>query len=224
MPDYDKDAERVFECLQHGGIAIVHMDVAYAIMSGTEDALRRVYRAKQRSYDRPSGVVANNHTHVEIQIVNKEAERIIDSITRIHNLPLSVIAPYREDHPLMRQISPFLIGMSTKNKTVNFLLNSSPLRDRIAELSLEANFPLMASSANQSQRGTKYRAEDIEPEVRAVAEVIIDYGPSKYLQRGYAYSSTQIDFRDMTLVREGVCFPEITAILNEEFDISLKRN
>ena len=114
--------------------------------------------------------------------------------------------------------------MSTKNKTVNFLLNSSPLRDRIAELSLNANFPLMASSANQSKRGTKYRAEDIEPEVRAVAEVIIDYGPSKYLQRGYAYSSTQIDFRDMTLVREGVCFAEIEAILNKEFDINLKRN
>ena len=35
-PDYDADAARVFECLQDGGIAIVHMDVAYAIMSGTE--------------------------------------------------------------------------------------------------------------------------------------------------------------------------------------------
>ena len=50
-PDYDADAARVFECLQDGGIAIVHMDVAYAIMSGTEDALRRVYAAKARSYD-----------------------------------------------------------------------------------------------------------------------------------------------------------------------------
>ena len=28
MPDYDADAERVFECLQRGGIAIVQMDVA----------------------------------------------------------------------------------------------------------------------------------------------------------------------------------------------------
>ena len=37
MPDYDADAERVFDRLQAGGIAIVHMDVAYAIMSGTEE-------------------------------------------------------------------------------------------------------------------------------------------------------------------------------------------
>ena len=166
MPDYDADAERVFDCLQAGGIAIVHMDVAYAIMSGTEEALRRVYAAKQRSVGRPSGVVANHRTHSEIQIVDEGARRVIDAVTKTHDLPLSVIAPFREEHSLMRKITPFLMGMSTKAGTVNFLLNASPLRDRIAELSLEANFPLMASSANRSQQGTKYRAEDIEPEVR----------------------------------------------------------
>jgi tRNA A37 threonylcarbamoyladenosine synthetase subunit TsaC/SUA5/YrdC len=222
MPDYEADAARVFDCLKASGIAIVHMDVAYAILSGTEDALRRVYAAKERSFDRPSGIVANQNTHSEIQIVDKKAGEIINTVTKVHNLPLSIIAPYRTDHPLMQQITPFLRGMSTKAGTVNFLLNASPLRDQIAELSLKANFPLMASSANRSQHGTKYRAEDIEPEVRAVADVIIDYGPSKYLQEGYAYSSTQIDFRDMTLVREGVCFAEIENILREKFDITLK--
>lgn len=221
--DYQKDGDRVFDCLKSGGIAIVHMDVAYAIMSGTEDALRRVYAAKQRSVDRPSGVVANMRTHDEVQILSPAAKRIVRAITDEHDLPLSVIAPFRADHPLMTQITPFLMGMATKDNTVNFLLNSSPLRDRIAERSLEENFPLMASSANRSQNGTKYRAEDIEPEVRAVADIIIDYGPAKYLQQGYAYSSTQIDFRDMSLVREGVCFAEIEAILRDEFEIRLTR-
>jgi tRNA A37 threonylcarbamoyladenosine synthetase subunit TsaC/SUA5/YrdC len=197
------------------------MDVAYAIMSGTEDALRRVYAAKKRSFDRPSGVVANQNIHSEIQIVDETASKIIHSITEMYNLPLSIIAPYRVDHPRMQQITPFLRDMSTKAGTVNFLLNASPLRDQIADLSLKANFPLMASSANRSQQGTKYRVEDIEPEVRAVADVIIDYGPSKYLQEGYAYSSTQIDFRDMTLVREGVCFAKIESILREEFNVTL---
>jgi len=222
LPDYDADAAQVFECLRDGGIAIVHMDVAYAIMSGTEEALRRVYGAKARSYDRPSGVVANHRTHREIQIVSEQASRIIEAVTKRHNLPLSVIAPYRDDHPLMRRISPFLMGMSTKDDTVNFLLNASPLRDRIAELSLQANFPLMASSANRSQKGTKYRAEDIEPEVRAAADVIIDYGPSKYLQEGYAYSSTQIDFRTYDVVRKGVCYDRIAAIFQDEFAIALE--
>ena len=76
MPDYEADAARVFDCLKASGIAIVHMDVAYAIMSGTEDALRRVYAAKERSFDRPSGIVANQNTHSEIQIVDKLEKRL----------------------------------------------------------------------------------------------------------------------------------------------------
>ena len=222
LPDYDADATRGCDCRSGGGIAIVHMDVAYAIMSGTEEALRRVYRAKRRSSDRPSGVVANHRTYREIQIVSEEGDRIVDAVTGRHDLPLSVIAPYRKRHPLMRAIAPFLMGMSTKDGTVNFLLNASPLRDRIAELSLDANFPLMASSANRSQNGTKYRAEDIEPEVRAAADIIIDYGPSKYLQEGYAYSSTQIDFRTNKVVRKGVCYDRIAAVFRDEFDIALE--
>ena len=98
-------------------------------------------------YTREVNYIVKNR---EIQIVDEGARRVIDAVTKTHDLPLSVIAPFREEHSLMRKITPFLMGMSTKAGTVNFLLNASPLRDRIAELSLEANFPLMASSANRS--------------------------------------------------------------------------
>ena len=55
-----------------------------------------------------------------------------------------------------------------------------------------------------------------------MADVIIDYGPSKYLQEGYAYSSTQIDFRTYTVVRKGVCYDRIAAIFMDEFGIELR--
>ena len=64
--------------------------------------------------------------------MSEEASRIIDAVTVRHDLPMSVIAPYRKAHPLMSAIPPFLTGMSTKDDTVNFLLNASPLRGRIA--------------------------------------------------------------------------------------------
>ena len=224
--DYKGDAQRVFDCLRAGGIAIVYMDVAYAIMSGTEDALRRVYQAKGRSLDKASGVVANMRTHDEAQILSNDAKRMVRTIVEDYDLPLSVIAPYRNSHPLMEKLTPFLTALATKNNTVNFLLNAGPLRDRIAELSLEAKFPLIASSANISQHGTKYRAEDIEPEIRGVADVIIDYGPSTYMQNGldaeYALSSTQIDFQTMRLVRKGICFEPIRDVLKLEFGIELE--
>jgi tRNA A37 threonylcarbamoyladenosine synthetase subunit TsaC/SUA5/YrdC len=224
--DYESDALRVFECLQNGGIAIVYMDVAYAIMSGTEDALRRVYAAKKRSLDKASGVVANLQTHDEVQILDDEKRHIVRTIVEKHDLPLSVIAPYKQDHPLMQPLTPFLTGIATKDHTVNFLLNSGMLRDHISALSLKHHFPLIASSANLSHHGTKYRAEDIEPEVRAAADIIIDYGPALYRDAGLSgehnLSSTQIDFRTMRLVRKGICYEPICMVLKDEFGISLK--
>ena len=41
--NYSKDAKRVFEVLQKGGVAIVYMRNAYAILSGTDKALKKVY-------------------------------------------------------------------------------------------------------------------------------------------------------------------------------------
>ena len=223
--DFKDDAQRVFDCLRGGGIAIVHMTVAYAIISGTEDALRRVYAAKRRSLDKAGGIVANLQSHDEIQILDDEAKRMVRAITIDHDLPLSVIAPYRKDHPLMQPLTPFLASMATRDATVNFLLNAGPLRDRIAALSLEARFPLIASSANLSQHGTKYRARDIEPEIRDAADVIIDYGDAQYRQNGldaaYALSSTQIDFRALRLVRKGICFEAIQDVLKNQFGVTL---
>jgi tRNA A37 threonylcarbamoyladenosine synthetase subunit TsaC/SUA5/YrdC len=223
--DYDSDAACVFDCLKGGGIAIVHMDVAYAVMSGTEEALRNVYAAKRRSFDKASGIVANHRTHDEIHLLPDEKKEIISTITDKHDLPISVIAPFRTSHPLIKELTPFLFNIATRNGTVNFLLNASPLREKIAAHSLEHNFPLIASSANVSQRGTKYTADTIEAEVLSAADIIIDYGPASYMDQGneadFPLSSTQIDFQNMRIVRRGICFDRIEECLRNEYGITL---
>ena len=93
---------------------------------------------------------------------------------------------------------------------------------------MQDNFPLIASSANLSQRGTKYRVKDIETRVKRCADIIINYGPCEIYKEGKTFdhnglslSSTQIDFRDMSVVRKGVYFKEIYNIFKDEFDINL---
>lgn len=223
--NYENDAKRVFKCLQKGGVAIVYMDVAYAIVSGTDDALSRVYKAKKRNLRKKSGIVANLQTHEKIQVLSEDSRSIIKSIVEKHNLPISVIAKYKKNYPPMKGLTAFMSKMATKNGTVNFLLNSGPLRDQIAYLSIKNNFPLVASSANISKKGTKYRVQDIEPEICDIADIIVDYGPSKYMQDGqseqYPLSSTQIDFRSLKLVRKGICFKKIQSIMKNEFRIKI---
>ena len=55
----------------------------------------------------------------------------------------------------------------------------------------------------------------------AAADIVIDYGQSRY-HNPHGRSSTMIDFRDMSIVREGVCFERIRDVIREEFDVELK--
>lgn len=215
-----QDAARVFDCIAGGGVAICHYDVSYAILCGSDEALRRVYAAKGRSMDRASGVVGSFTIHESVHDLEPHKKCMVQSITRDHNLPLSVIANYKPDHPFMRALSPFLLEMATRDGTVNFLLNAGELRDRIADLCWENQRPFVASSANASLKGTKYRVEDIEPQVLAAADIVIDYGPSKHMQPR-SISSTQIDFRTMKVVRYGLHFDDIAAVLKQEFGVEL---
>ena len=94
--NYLKDAKRVYDVLKKGGIAIVYMRNAYAIMSGTDNALEKVYTAKKRSLNRPSGLVANARTHEKLHILSREKKNIIKKFSKKYNLPISIIAPYKK--------------------------------------------------------------------------------------------------------------------------------
>jgi tRNA A37 threonylcarbamoyladenosine synthetase subunit TsaC/SUA5/YrdC len=45
-----RDVDRVFKVLLDGGVAIIHLDVAYAVLGRTEESVRRIYSAKGRSF------------------------------------------------------------------------------------------------------------------------------------------------------------------------------
>ena len=86
--DYLKDARRVYDVLKKGGIAIVYMRNAYAIMSGTIMLFKKLYR-KKRNLNRPSGLVANARTHERLHILSKEKKNIIKKFSR------SIICQYQ---------------------------------------------------------------------------------------------------------------------------------
>ena len=79
--NYLKDAKRVYDVLKKGGIAIVYMRNAYAIMSGTDNALEKVY-TKKRSLNRPSGLVANARTHEKLHILSREKKILLKNFLR----------------------------------------------------------------------------------------------------------------------------------------------
>ena len=218
--DVEADAQRVFYTLAAGGIAVIHLDVAYAVLAHSEAAVRRIYAAKRRSFAKPTGIVGSLDAHDALQILGERERRMVRSIVLDHDLPLAVIAPYRADHPFLARLAPFVLGNATKDGTLNMLLNVGALRTRIAEISWRERLPLVGTSANASLTGSKYRVEDIDAEVLEIADIVIDYGLSRY-HNPAGHSSTMIDFAALKVVRAGVCYEQIAAVLRAEFGVDL---
>lgn len=214
--DIEGDAERAFAVLQGGGIAILPMDVGYSLIGGSEVALAKIFETKGRTASKLNAMVGNDEIHQAIHRIDQRAQEVVQAITKDAGLPLGVIAPCDPSHPLLRVLS---LDGSSKDGTIALLMNAGPFHEAISRLSLTAGHPLFGSSANRSLQGTKFRVEDMEPEITAIADVIIDYGLRKY--HPYKASSTLLDVVNMEVVRYGACFELIDDILRRRFDITL---
>jgi tRNA A37 threonylcarbamoyladenosine synthetase subunit TsaC/SUA5/YrdC len=220
--DVATDARRVYDAVSAGGVAVIHLDVGYAVLGYTADAVRRIYAAKRRSFDKPTGIVGNHLLHRELHQLPADRLAMIDAVTLGHDLPLAVIAPLRRDHSLLAAMDPFVLSNAVKGDTLNILLNAGDLRNRIADLAIGAGQLFVGSSANTSLKGSRYAVQDIEPEVIALADIVVDYGRSRYSTPD-GLSSTMIDFSTFRVQRAGVCFNEIATVLSNEFGVTLQR-
>lgn len=214
------DVGRLFDVLNDGGIGIVPLDVAYAVNATKADAIKRIFAAKNRSYEKPSGMFANPTMCREIHIMDDWKYDLADTLIREEGFPFSIVAPFRTDHPFFANVEPFVMQNSTKVGTLDMLLNAGQFHDEIARQAWERQTPVFGSSANTSLAGSKYRYEDIEAPVKEAASIHFDYGTSKY-ENPEGRSSTIIDFRDFSVIRVGVVFERVQAGFKKHGDIKL---
>ena len=80
---------QLLDIIAGGGVAILPLDVAYAIVGNSEAAIRRIFTAKERSYEKPSGMFSNWDLFNEIQIVGARERDIVRAIIFDHDLPMS---------------------------------------------------------------------------------------------------------------------------------------
>ena len=161
-----RDVARVLEAVYGGGVAIIPLDVAYAIIGQRPEAIRSIFDAKQRSYEKPSGMFGNWQMSRDIQLLPDEKHDMVRTIIEEERLPFSVVAPFREDHRIFADVDPFVLDSSTKAGTLDMLLNAGIFHDEVARQSYERSAPIFGSSANTSLKGSKYRLQDVEGRVR----------------------------------------------------------
>ena len=217
--DPPRDARRAFDVIKGGGVAILPNDVGYSLIGAHAPALKRIFDTKKRAPAKLNAMLGNADLHREIHVVSERGRRIVEAITIDYDLPLGLIAPCRPDHPLLTKLDPDTYARSTRGDTLLMLMNAGRFHAEITRLSLEEGMALFGSSANLSLHGTKFRVEDIEPEVKAIADVVIDYGLMKY--HPWAASSTLLNCETCEVVRFGSCYENIADILKRYFGVEL---
>lgn len=214
------DGLAVFDTAMAGGVAIFKTDVGYAIVGHAEPAIKRIYEAKQRSFSKPCGCFGSLAMFDEVITVAPKARDFVRAVIEDHDLPISIVAPFRADHPIFASAAPFVLANATKAGTVDLLMNAGPTHDAVAALALENGKGIFGSSANRSLTGSKYAFADIEQEVRKVVDLPLDRGNTRY-SHPKGLGSTIIDLQTFRPFRIGICFEDIRRIAARSFQIDI---
>ncbi|SDE78562.1 tRNA A37 threonylcarbamoyladenosine synthetase subunit TsaC/SUA5/YrdC [Massilia sp. PDC64] len=218
--DIKADARRIVDVLAGGGIAIIPNDVGYALMGGSKEAVQRINRAKQRAPHKRNAMLCGLKLHRELHRVAPRDREMIDALTVDYNLPVGVVAPYDPHHPVLANVDDELRRVSTAGDTLAMLLNAGNIFDEVNRLLYEKQIPVFGSSANLTGTGPKFRVEDIQPEIREIADVIVDYGLRKF--HTYQRSATILRFNDgVECLRIGSCYELIADVLKRHFGVDL---
>ncbi|MBL8382972.1 MAG: Sua5/YciO/YrdC/YwlC family protein [Burkholderiales bacterium] len=217
-PDVRADAARLIDTVAAGGVAVFPVDVGYAIVGNAEAAIARIFAAKKRSFEKACGMFSNRDMLVNLSRLDERSIAIVDAVTARHGLPFSVVVPYKVDHPFFAGLSPLTRERSSRGDTIDMLLNAGALHDEIARLAWARGLPVLGSSANTSLTGSKYKLMDVEAPVRAAADLVIDYGDTKYSHPA-GMGSSIIALPSLQPIRRGIAFDRICDIIRDEFGV-----
>ncbi len=219
--DVTGDAERAFEVLRSGGVAVVPNTIGYSALGASPDALDLIFRTKGRAPQKLNAMVGDMQTHRSLHVCSERGRRIVETIVYDYGLPLGCIAPYSTDHPLMTALPPEVVAASTRADTLVMLLNAGDFHAELTRIARENGVALFGSSANLTLGGTKFRVEDIEQEILDIAGIVVDHGLQKY--HPYGSSSTLINVETLEVVRRGSCFDDIAYVLQRHFGEDITR-
>ncbi|KAL5361679.1 DHBP synthase RibB-like alpha/beta domain-containing protein [Aspergillus floccosus] len=204
VPNTQADALRVFDVLRSGGIAIVPTEVGYGLMASSVEAIEKAFAAKRRRPGHAQGLIGSYELHRELHLLDEDKFAMTKVLIGDLDMGLGIVAPYDSNHPLIRKLSPETLTSITKNGTLAMFVGGSSLTREICRLNYEAGQIMVGSSANVTGTGQKFRVEDIEDEIKEVADLIVDYGLQRY--HIYGRASIVMDFGQMKILRMGSAY------------------
>lgn len=187
------------EVLRRGGIVAYPTETSYGLGALARDAaaVGRLAAAKGRTDGKPLPLLAGDRRQVdEVAELDAAAARLADAFWPG---PLTLVLPARPGLPA---------EITAGTGTVGVRVSSSEVARALA---LAAGGALVSTSANPAGGAPALRPEDLDPELRARLDAVLDAGPAP---GGLPSTVVALDRGSARLVREGaVPFPEVLAAL-----------
>ncbi|KKK24696.1 hypothetical protein ARAM_003768 [Aspergillus rambellii] len=220
QPDVKSDALRVFEVLRAGGVALIPTEVGYGLMASSTEAIQKAFAAKKRRPGHAQGIIGSYQLHQQLHVLPDEKMDMIRVLHQDLDLPFGIVAPFRSEHPILQQLTPATLANTTKNETLGIYIGGSSLLIELGRLNDEAGQLMLGSSANLTGTGQKFRVEDIDPEIKEAADIIVDYGLQRYHIYGGRPSSI-IDFENMKVLRVGSSYELLRERMSKYWGVDL---
>lgn len=171
-------------------------EVGYGLVTSSTEAIQKAFSAKKRRPGHAQGAIGSYDLHRQLHVLPEEKLDMIRVLHQDLDMSFGIVAPFRSEHPILQQLTPGTMANTTNNGTLGIYVGKSSLLMELGRLNDEAGQLMLGSSANLTGTGQKFRVEDVDPELKEAADIIVDYG----LQRYHIYGgrpSTIIDFENM---------------------------
>lgn len=123
IPNIKEDAQRAFDVLQQGGLAIVPLSVGYGITATDPAALQRAFETKQRKAHKRHAMIGSYSLHKELHTLPEREASMVELLTNTLDMPLGVVAPFRREHPLIQKLGAELLERSSMDDTLSMLVS-----------------------------------------------------------------------------------------------------
>ena len=112
--DVVQQSKEVLDVIANEGVAIIPLDVAYAIVGNSKKSIETIFKCKDRSFEKPSGMFSNYDLLKEIQIIDTWKHDIIKAVIFDNDLPMSTVAPFKKDHPMFKNVDDWVLKTQLK--------------------------------------------------------------------------------------------------------------
>jgi len=204
-----KSAQAAFDVLQNDGTVVLPSKLGYGFLAISSKAVERLYDLKDRPKTKPSGILA---TPTIFKAITNS--RFAEKVHKL-NYPVGILESPVADHPAVIKLP----RITKQNGRVAFFFHMDPFFEELADHAWEHGELITITSANKAGTGNCMRYDDIHPDIKAGADLIINNDQLTWFNERKnidPITASLIDLREGKMLRKGIFSARIKALAVEQ--------